>query len=183
MSTRMTRSQSQRNLNVSVNSTSVKPESSVANKRRQPKVDTSSVENVALNSSGNSSENESNAENVNVTPPKQRKACSKQNALSPSTLLHRLSLAGDKEQNENQSENINVSEKPKSRIDNARKVLTTGETEELYGREKELNELSEFLTTNATNKTSASIYISGQPGMYFIKIMFASNKILIFFLL
>lgn len=52
----------------------------------------------------------------------------------------------------------------KSKIDNARKVLTAAETEELYGREKEIDELNEFLSTNATKKTSASIYISGQPG-------------------
>lgn len=57
--------------------------------------------------------------------------------------------------------------KPKSRIDNARKVLNAAEADELCGREREMDELTEFLTSNAKNKTAASIYISGQPGKYF----------------
>lgn len=169
MSTRVTRS-SQRISKVIVDLPSA-TRTAVSSKRRQHKNTTTSSETDKLNSQDNSRDNdESNVENLNVTPPKQRKPCEKQNALSPSTLLHRLSLAGEvgQNENENQSDAVKVfSESQKSKIDNARKVLTTAETEELYGREKELNELSEFLTTNASSKTSSSIYISGQPGKCF----------------
>lgn len=148
-------------IGVSTVGTPTAPKSAVSEKRRQRKKvhDTNSDE-KQLN-------DESNADDVHVTPPKQRKPCEKANALSPSTLLDRLSLGIQGGQDENQSENVNQAKakaKPKSRIDNARKVLTAAETEELYGREKEIDELNEFLSTNATKKTSASIYISGQPG-------------------
>lgn len=172
MSTRVTRSSKRFSNNV-VDSptttalTTTTNKTAAANKRRQRKETASAtIDEIESNLKGNSSGNESNAENMNVTPPKQRKPSNKQNALSPSTLLHRLSITTTPtEQNENQSDIVNVREEPANgRIDDARKVLTTGEVDELYGREKELNEITEFLSTNATEKTSASIYISGQPG-------------------
>lgn len=131
----------------------------VSERRRQRKKVNDLPNNVNDETSDNSDDE------VHVTPPKQRKPCEKVNALSPSTLLHRLSLG---EQNENQSTNVIV-EKPKkeSKIDNARKVLNAAETEELYGREQEMTELNDFLSTNMAQKTSASIYISGQPGKTF----------------
>lgn len=161
MSTRVTRS-SQRSLNNSVQQKN-ETKSAGSMKRRQCKNLTSSTNEIEIEIK-DSSDNETNEQNINVTPPKVRKSCEKENKLSPSTLLHRLSLKGDQEQNENQSNAVNVSESSRSKIDNARKVLTTAETDELYGRESELNQLTEFLSSNEKNKTSASIYISGQPG-------------------
>lgn len=102
-------------------------------------------------------ENDSNETNKNVTPPKQRKPCPKNESTSPSSLINRLSLADT-------SESRTKAAKPKSKIENARKVLNAAEADELYGREKEIDELTDFLLSNAKNKTAASIYISGQPG-------------------
>lgn len=98
---------------------------------------------------------------MNVTPPKIGKFTKNPDSkYSPSTLINRLQLV--------ESGIDEVAEEPKSqpktKIDGARKVLNVGETERLYGREKELAELSEFLETNVIKKTSASMYISGQPG-------------------
>lgn len=166
MSTRTTR-RSIRIQNIAENSPSV-PKKVTTSKRRQQK----NLEPPIENDANESNESSDETSNVNVTPPKVRKACEKQNALSPSTLLHRLSLG---EQDENQSNKVNVREHSKSKMDNARKVLTTVETEDLYGREKELNELGEFLTTNADQKQSASIYVSGQPGECYILLYFGRN--------
>lgn len=157
MSTRVTRS-STRISTIGVRTPTVTKSDIKSKQRRQRK----KVHDV--DSDDKQSNDESNADDVHVTPPKQRKSCAKANTLSPSTLLDRLSLGN---QDEDQPKNANEPEqKPKSKIDNARKVLNAAETEDLYGREKEINELNEFLSTNAAKKTSASIYISGQPGMY-----------------
>lgn len=157
MSSRVTRS-STRISSIGV-STPTTTKSAVSEKRRQRK----KVNNVH-NGEKQCNDDSNDGDDVHVTPPKQRKQCTKANALSPSTLLNRLSI-GVQEHNENETEI--VPDKPKSRIDNARKVLNAAETEELYGREKEINDLNEFLSSNLTKKTSASIYISGQPGKYF----------------
>lgn len=157
MSTRVTRSSTRHSvIGVSTPTTTNTTKSAVSERRRQRK-QADEIHCDVSNVNG-----DENDDDVHVTPPKQRKSCVKANALSPSTLLDRLSLG---EQNENQSENANVPAKPKSRIDNARKVLNAAETEELFGREKEIAELNEFLSSNAAKKTSASIYISGQPGI------------------
>lgn len=162
MSTRATRSSARKVLNEKstpiVENTTKQIVSERRRRRNRTKVD--KLENNDVN--GENSDGNNSDDGVHVTPPKQRKPCEKANALSPSTLLHRLSLG---EQNENQSTNVRE-EKPKnvSKIDNARKVLNAAETEELYGREHEIAELSEFFSSNLAKKTSASIYISGQPG-------------------
>lgn len=165
MSTRATRSSARKAVNgkstSNVESTTklVVVSSEQGQRRRQRK----KVDDLQSNGNGGNPSDDSDDGEVHVTPPKQRKPCEKANALSPSTLLHRLSIG---EQNESQSTNGNA-EKPKrkeSKIDNARKVLNAAETEELYGREKEIDELNDFLTSNSAKKTSASIYISGQPG-------------------
>lgn len=158
MSTRITRSSTRNSvIGISTPSTPNSLKSAVSEqRRRQRKKD---IE-VHLKVS-NVNDDESDGDEEHVTPPKQRKSCAKVNGLSPSTLLHRLSLG---EQDENQPDTTNVPEKPKSKIDNVRKVLNAAETEDLYGREKETAELNEFLMSNAAKKTSASIYISGQPG-------------------
>lgn len=160
MSNRVTRS-STRNTTIGDGTPTTTTKSTASHKRSQRK----KVNDV--NSDMKHLNGESNADDVHVTPPKQRKSCVKANTLSPSTLLHRLSLG---EEDENQPEIVNEPEIPKSKIDNARKVLNAAETEDLYGREKEINELNEFLLTNSAKKTSASIYISGQPGIFFIQI-------------
>lgn len=97
-----------------------------------------------------------NQPKVDITPPKQGKfdPSEAQGQYSPSTLLNRMSLDG----------NDKPKPKPKVNIDEARKILNIGETDQLYGREKELADLNEFLESNVKNKTSASMYISGQPG-------------------
>lgn len=152
MTTRATRS-SARISSMGVGTPTTK--SAGTEKRRQRKK-VHDMDNGEKQSNGNA-----NGDDVHVTPPKQRKSCAKVNALSPSTLMNRMSI-GEQQPNENSDEIVPA--KPKSKIDNARKVLNAAETEELYGREKEINELSEFLSSNLTKKTSASIYISGQPG-------------------
>lgn len=160
MSTRVTRS-SARNSTIGVSTPST-TKSAGTEKRRQRKkpIDEENICN-----------DDSDTNDINVTPPKQQKTCEKANTLSPSTLLHRMSLGERNDQNENDNQEIrNVSEKPSSKISGARKVLNAAETEHLYGREKEINELNEFLTSNLAHKTSASIYISGQPGEYFQKL-------------
>lgn len=159
-STRVTRSSTRKTTVGASTPTITATKSVAAEKRRQHK----NVHTLDKNDDKNCNIDESNGDDVHVTPPKQRKSCPKANALSPSTLLNRLSI-GAPEQKENEKE-IEVA-KPKSKIDNARKVLNAAETEELYGREKEINELNEFLTSNLAKKTSASIYISGQPGKYY----------------
>lgn len=159
-SARVTRSSTRRTTVGASTPTIAATKSVTAEKRRQHK----NVHAMDKNDDKNGNIDESNGDDVHVTPPKQRKPCPKANALSPSTLLNRLSI-GAPEQTENDKETETA--KPKSKIDNARKVLNAAETEELYGREKEINELNEFLTSNLANKTSASIYISGQPGKYY----------------
>lgn len=160
--TRVTRS-SQRFTNIEMNTTNEK----MLNRRRQRKISPSSI-------AENSTDDDSHANNVNVTPPKLRKSCVKENNHSPSSLLKRLSLI---EQNGN-SDCASEANQP-SKIDNARKVLNAGETEDLYGRENEIEELTKFLTINSKNKTSASIYISGQPGKYVnLSFLFSFFKIL-----
>lgn len=156
-SARVTRSSTRKTTVGASTPTITATKSVAAEKRRQHK----NVHTMDKNDDKNGKIDESNGDNVHVTPPKQRKSCPKANALSPSTLLNRLSI-GAPEQKEKEIE----AAKPKSKIDNARKVLNAAETEELYGREKEINELNEFFTSNLVKKTSASIYISGQPGKY-----------------
>lgn len=136
-------------------------EKRTVSKRRNQRNPSPTPQQIELNITD---ENDSTENNTNVTPPKQRKACPKNESTSPSSLINRLSLV---EKNENQTNAATKATKPKSKIDNARKVLNAAEADELYGREKEIAELTEFLTSNAKNKTAASIYISGQPGNNF----------------
>lgn len=165
MSTRATRSSARKGANGQIATSVENSAKSVASeRRRRQQPQHQKIDELQNNVNGKHSEHSDDGdEGIHVTPPKQRKQAEKANQLSPSTLLDRLSLGA---QNENQSTNTN-GEKPKteSRIDNARKVLNAAETEELYGREREIAELNEFLSTHLTKKASASIYISGQPGI------------------
>lgn len=121
--------------------------STTENRRRQRKHSESSENSAVAIDHGQRGET-----NVNVTPPKLGKfdPSHAQGQYSPSTSFKRMSL--------------DETPKPKNSIDSARKILNIGETDELYGREQELTELTKFLDSNLKNKTSASMYISGQPG-------------------
>lgn len=52
----------------------------------------------------------------------------------------------------------------RTKYQNARQVLNSTETQNLPGREKEYSELIDFMETHLENKTSGSLYVSGQPG-------------------
>lgn len=119
-------------------------------RRRQRKNSDSSEKSVA--STG--IEISCNKTSVKISPSKVGKF--EPNQHSPSTRLEQMSL-GDKSGSKSET-------KLKNKIDEARKILDIGETDQLYGREKELADLNEFLETNVKHRTSASMYISGQPG-------------------
>lgn len=84
----------------------------------------------------------------NLSPPKLQKL------KNPVVLLKRLPKSDPK----------TVPEEPKNKFQNARKTLNITETYNLPGREKELQELSDFLNSGLKEGKSASMYISGQPG-------------------
>ncbi|XP_030386263.1 cell division control protein 6 homolog [Scaptodrosophila lebanonensis] len=52
----------------------------------------------------------------------------------------------------------------RNKYQNARRVLNSAETQNLPGRESQLQELREFFTTHLDTQTSGSLYVSGQPG-------------------
>ncbi|KAH8301126.1 hypothetical protein KR018_002616 [Drosophila ironensis] len=54
--------------------------------------------------------------------------------------------------------------KPRNKYQNARRVLNSAETQNLPGREAQLQELREFFTSHLESQTSGSLYVSGQPG-------------------
>lgn len=84
---------------------------------------------------------------------------------SPSSLINRLSINIVNDHSEEDTENeVKPIVAPRKKIEKARKLLHNAETEQLYGREKELEELETLLQTNMTGGTSASLYVSGQPG-------------------
>lgn len=98
------------------------------------------------------------------SPPKQGKfKQSPQNILSPTRLLDRLSIdekPEDKDIVEKQAE----LEKKRNQYQNARRVLNSAYTDNLPGREKELSELTEFMSDHLQSMKSGSLYVSGQPG-------------------
>lgn len=146
------------------------PTSLNKNRRRQ-RIDSASSDKI-INDTNESNEKQPIV--VEVTPPKQGKYKKNPNSkYSPSTLLDRLKIneSVPLESNGNDKKKL---EKPiaKNKIDNARKVLNIVETEHLYGREEELENLNEFLVNHLNKKMSASMYISGQPGKLIIKFSF-----------
>lgn len=159
MSMRVTRSSTLRNNENHTESQSIVDENKT--RRRQRKQSTSSD-----SGTGNSIDKivEVNAKDEqNVTPPKQGKfQRSSKTEYSPRTLIERLSI--DDKTDECKTPKAQNTKKG-SNIQSVRKVLHISETENLYGREKELAELSDFMEINLKNGTSASMYISGQPGM------------------
>lgn len=91
-----------------------------------------------------------------VSPPKQGKFTkSTTQTFSPVNLLDKLSLTSPKFTSVN---------KNKNKYQNARKTLNSAETYNLPGRQKELAELSSFLTSGLKNGISSSMYVSGPPG-------------------
>lgn len=54
--------------------------------------------------------------------------------------------------------------KPRNKYQNARRVLNSAETQNLPGREEQLQQLREFFTSHLETQTSGSLYVSGQPG-------------------
>ncbi|XP_037940150.1 cell division control protein 6 homolog [Teleopsis dalmanni] len=121
-----------------------------------------------------SSDDESETSEKHASPPKQPRPTQKSNVLSPTRLLDRLSID---ERKDNLADNSDAEEanetKKKSnenlnsttnKYQNARRVLNSAETQHMPGREEQLNELREFFSEHLNNKTSASLYVSGQPG-------------------
>ncbi|XP_016992483.2 cell division control protein 6 homolog [Drosophila takahashii] len=53
---------------------------------------------------------------------------------------------------------------PRNKYQNARRVLNSAETQNLPGREEQLQELREFFSSHLESQTSGSLYVSGQPG-------------------
>lgn len=111
------------------------------------------------------SDDEEKAPTEKGTPPKTGRYSRKPNSnYSPSSLINRIQLndATADEDVENEVKPIGVP--ARNKIENARKVLNNAETENLYGREKELKELTTLFANNLNAGTSASMYVSGQPG-------------------
>ncbi|EDW40744.1 GM24924 [Drosophila sechellia] len=93
------------------------------------------------------------------SPPKQRKLQPlPQHLISPSRLLDRLSI------DERQEEENNLPSPSRNKYQNARRVLNSAETQNLPGRESQLQELREFFSSHLESQTSGSLYVSGQPG-------------------
>ncbi|XP_055382672.1 cell division control protein 6 homolog isoform X2 [Condylostylus longicornis] len=106
-------------------------------------------------------------QSLDVSPPKQPKFTkSPESLFSPSRLIERLSIEDEDEEESEEYKNIAVVEAPKAinKYHNASKVLSSGETNILPGREKEFAELEQFLNQHIENETSGSLYVSGQPG-------------------
>lgn len=104
----------------------------------------------------------------NGTPPKNGRYSKMPNPnYSPSTLLNRMSLTttsvADDEDVENEVKPILPA---RGKIENARKSLHISQTDSLCGRDQELNDLTIFLSKNLKAGSSASMYVSGQPGKY-----------------
>lgn len=156
METRVTRSSQRFAKSVEAPGPLAVKTTSTKNRGRQRKISEPSEKSAESVGSENGQDNKTD---VNITPPKQAKFEAKRNheQYSPSTLLTRMSL--------NHHDEISKP-RPKNTIDSARKILNVGEMDQLYGRETELADLSEFLESNMKNKTSASMYISGQPGEF-----------------
>lgn len=161
MSARVTRSTTNRNNEICAESKNSVDEKKI--RRRQRKQSTSS--DSGTGSSIDKTAETNKKDEQNVTPPKQGKfQRNPKTEYSPRTLIERLSIDDKIDVSETTSKPRNA--KKPDNIQSARKVLHIAETENLHGREKELEELSDFLGSNLKNGTSASMYISGQPGMF-----------------
>lgn len=96
---------------------------------------------------------------VDVSPPKLRKFSNHDdsNHFNPVVLLKRLSIHSPPPKDAPQKT-------VPDRFQNARKTLNVSETYNLPGRQKEMQEITDFLDSGLAECKSASMYISGQPG-------------------
>ncbi|XP_066256939.1 cell division control protein 6 homolog [Euwallacea similis] len=120
-----------------------------------------------------------------VTPPKQLKQDSEKSVLTPSTLFKTLTLTSPSKNessktskrplfnqkspkdNCSEEENFAVNEagvKATLNYQNARRALHSNFPTDMPGREKEIEEIKEFIQGHLEEKSSGSIYISGPPG-------------------
>lgn len=109
------------------------------------------------------------------TPPKLTKFTSGggEQKLSPVALLDKLTLTSPRSVKKpvppsataaEASSSPDDDQTSRSKYQNARITLNSAETYSLPGREKELAELTAFLSSGLRHKKSASMYISGPPG-------------------
>ncbi|XP_016965872.1 cell division control protein 6 homolog [Drosophila biarmipes] len=63
-----------------------------------------------------------------------------------------------------ESQQDNLPSPSRNKYQNARRVLNSAETQNLPGREAQLQELREFFSSHLESQTSGSLYVSGQPG-------------------
>lgn len=96
-------------------------------------------------------------DDTDASPPKQ----SKYSPTTPSTLMSNLKLISSAKKEGKLSPKKLFT--PNKYCD-ARKALHSDITENLPGREAEIAELENFIQTNLTKQTSASLYVSGPPG-------------------
>ncbi|XP_017074102.1 cell division control protein 6 homolog [Drosophila eugracilis] len=70
----------------------------------------------------------------------------------------------EKQLTKDESPQDNLPSPSRNKYQNARRVLNSAETQNLPGREAQLQELREFFSSHLESQTSASLYVSGQPG-------------------
>ncbi|XP_036341778.1 cell division control protein 6 homolog [Rhagoletis pomonella] len=110
-----------------------------------------------------------------VSPPKQARWKPKTQVISPSRLIDRLSIdernAADTDEDEEYTSAGAEEAKVETRVtptrnkyQSARRVLNSAETQNLPGREQQLQELREFFQEHLQEQRSGSLYVSGQPG-------------------
>nr|ABI34855.1 Cdc6 [Drosophila melanogaster] len=67
-------------------------------------------------------------------------------------------------QTNEETQQNNLPSPSRNKYQNARRVLNSAETQNLPGRESQLQELREFFSNHLESQTSGSLYVSGQPG-------------------
>ncbi|XP_033157289.1 cell division control protein 6 homolog [Drosophila mauritiana] len=70
----------------------------------------------------------------------------------------------EKTQTNEETQQNNLPSPSRNKYQNARRVLNSAETQNLPGRESQLQELREFFSSHLESQTSGSLYVSGQPG-------------------
>lgn len=93
------------------------------------------------------------------TPPKQKKTVLPK---TPSTMMDSLQLGTPQQKDKPTPKCLFPVETKK--YQSAKKALHSAASENLPGREKELNELEDFIQSNLDNESSSSLYVSGPPG-------------------
>ncbi|XP_011179621.2 cell division control protein 6 homolog [Zeugodacus cucurbitae] len=108
-----------------------------------------------------------------VSPPKLSRWKQKAELISPSRLIDRLSIDERKKIDTDEDEQHTPTKKGKeetqakptrNKFQSARRVLNSAETQNLPGREQQLQELREFFQVHLEEQRSGSLYVSGQPG-------------------